>query len=560
MNPTSDNSVAPPGQRPARLKHRSASRSVAINAASNWAGMGVNFVVKLFLVKYLYTHLGREDYGIYLVALSVTQMTAFIRFGLGGSVLRLASEGIAARDWQGLSDTLSVARTILAVGGTLAWGAAIVMSLFMLDVLSVPAESHASAAALIQMTGLGAACHILTTVYAGTLRAAQRYYLINTIVAGESLLTAAMVAVLFSLGYVNLEVLGLTTAVPAALALAGSALMVRRLLPEVHISFRRFTRAALGRVASLTAWIAISEVALVVHSQVGAPLVSATIGPAAVPMLAVPRQMITQFARAIAAMTQPLRPVATAMAVQGRRDHLARMYRMALRFTAVLMVPGIAILVVYGKPVIRFFTDAQMAADSYPVLVVYVTLFGLHQLSHPATAIVMGVGSVRGVALWQGGALLTGAALAAAVAIGTPWGIVGLVVALNVPMLFYSLGYMSVRIRQETGVSVGATLARGLGGPMMGGLVPVGLGLLLQWLWPVSDSDAALLVWLVVQMSVCGLAYLVAAWFAILDRDERATLRNLLPSRRVRPSVAGRGGPPPEPPAAPAPSDWPNGE
>ena len=524
----------------------SASRTVAVNAISNWGAMGVDFIVRLFLLKYLFDHLGREDYGVYLVSLSVTVMTGFLRFGMAGAVLRLASEGIAARDWQRLTDVLSVARTVLAIAAVLAFAGAVALSLFMLDVLKVPEASKGQAAVLIQLTGFSAACCMVSIVYLGTLRAAQRYYLSNAVLVGEQVIRAGMIVAFFSQGHVGLEPVGLCFAVPALMTTLISAALVRWTLPQVKISFRRFNVGRLREILGYSVWVAIVTTVQTVHNQMGAPLVSATIGPGAVPMLGVPRQMAAQIMRVVTGFTQPIRPMATTLAVRGQRERLARVYRISLRFTGVLIVPAVAALLAYGKPVIRFLTDAQMAMDSYPILVVYISLFSINILANPGVNIVMGVGAIRGLALSRAAALALGVVLGLAVAMGTGWGIIGLVAALNGPMLLHSLFYVSYRVQQETGVTIAKTMVQCLVPPILIAVVPVFAGVVLQRFWPPSN-----LIVVFLQMGICALAYLAVAWFVVLIPDEKQLLLRLLPRwgrMKKKGRAADRKEPPEDPP------------
>ena len=138
-------------------QQRSASRTLAVNAAANWVLMGVEAIVQIFLLGYLFPRVGRENYGIYQLALAVTGMTQIFRFGMTGSVLRLAAEDIAGRDWDHLAETLSVMRTLLVGLGATAWILMVVVSVFFLEALGVAVASGQGESSLRQLVGLSAA-------------------------------------------------------------------------------------------------------------------------------------------------------------------------------------------------------------------------------------------------------------------------------------------------------------------------------------------------------------------------------------------------------------------
>jgi len=515
----------------------SAARRLALNAGSNWAAMGLDMLVRLIMLRYLYSRLGREDYGIYLLAVSITQMTYLLRFGLVGTVLRIAGEDIGTRDWKSLNTTLSVVRTLLMIGGVLAFGIALFFSLFMLDVLKVPAASQSAAAILIQLAGVSAACHVASGVYMGALWAAQRNYVTNIIAASVSLLWMGLVTLTFELGWTSLEMLGACMAAPSVLGILTDALMVRLLMPHVRMKFGYFTRAAFKRVLALGSWMGVSLVMFVIHDQIGAQILSALAGVGAVPLLAVPRQIVGQLTRVVGGLTLPVRPLATEYAVQGQQEKLQRLYRTLVRFTSLLLVPMVILFITYGKTVIGILTDRDMADESFGVLIAYVLLFGVNLLGQPGVNILMGVAPLRSLALVQSATLVLGVIVALA---ASPWlggSVIALVIFLYTPTLFYSLGYVTYRIHRDTGVSISITFLTCLLPPILGGIVPLALGLGLQYVWPIPETASRLvqIVLVGVQMLLCGGAYLAAAWPLILNKDERRIVWSLFPLKRKSP-------------------------
>lgn len=554
-----DTGTQPPGADggpPSAATPGSHGRRVALNALSNWAALGIGILVNLFLVKYLFTKLGRGDFGICQVAVSVTQITVFLRFGLAGSVLRKGSEYLASRDWERLSSMMSVARTLLTIAGVLAWVVAVFASLFLLDTLKVPEPSRDATRLLIILTGVSAAAHIMGIVYLGVLRAMERYYLANAFVVGESLVRVGILTVAFSLGCVRLEMLGVAFAVPAVLMVIAAAVTVKRLLPRVEISFRRCSRSAWRELIGFSFWVALVNVAASVQKEVGPLLVSALYGVGMVPVVTVPQRVTSQFVRILSGLVQPVRPAATRFAVRGEYEKLRRWFRTLLRLTAVVVLSALSVLVAYGRELIAFLTSEQLAEECYVVLIVYVALMAANLLALPAFSIIMAVGRIRGMALSQAAAVGVGVGISVLVATATEWGVVGLVAALNGPLLFHNLGYVMVRIRQTIGVKISSSIIHCLVPPIAAVVVPLAVGFGLKAVWPAPN-----IVVTVAQMAVCLVAYGVVAWFLVLPKADRRTLAALIPGvarlrgRGKRPPAAGADRPEEawkEPPWGPA--------
>ena len=106
----------------------STSRRVAINTMSNWIAMAIQLGVNMFLLAYMLRYLDEGRFGIFRLAVTISVGVSFLSFGMAASVLRLASESIAAKDWDRLSGTLSVSRTILVIAAAVGLlGAGLIM-------------------------------------------------------------------------------------------------------------------------------------------------------------------------------------------------------------------------------------------------------------------------------------------------------------------------------------------------------------------------------------------------------------------------------------------------
>ncbi len=524
---------APQTGTPGRRRKAGGSGRVAINTLSNWVAMGVEACVRIFLLAFLYKKLGNDDYGVYQVAMSITSMTSFLQFGLSGAILRYAAEGIAAGDWKRVSETVSVVRTLTLVMGAVAWGICIFVSIFMLDVLGIPEETQASAARMLRLTGLVAACHLAGISYYGALRAKQRYDLANGIRVGEHLLMAVLIVVVFSSGWVGLGAVGLSMAVPAVLTVVALAWAYRRQLPEARLSLLSFSRETIKDVFSFSGWLAVVAAAKAVFSQAGAPLVSAVLGVGQVSLMAVPRQMAAQMMRLVSGFTQTIRPVLTVRAVRGDRKGVADLYQASLRFTSLLVALPVVLLLTFGRPIIGILTGPEIVDQAYPVLVLYTALFACTLLGLPANSLILAVGRIRGVAIWRAVALLLGVVLGFGVVTVTDWGILGLVAALNLPTAVFSLFYLSYRAQQETDVSVAATILRCMAPAVLLAAVPAALGWGLQQVWPATAWT------LVPEVLAAAVPYTVLMWWLVLTDQERQMVRDLV--GRAQAKVTGGG-------------------
>ncbi len=504
----------------------STSRRVAINTVSNWVSMATQMGVNLFLLAYVLKYLSQEQFGIFRLAVTISLGISYLSFGLEATVLRLASESLAVQAWDRLAEILSVARTLLTGAAAVGLAGTVVISLFLLGVLKVPEADRPAAAVLIQTMSLAAALRLATTVYGGALRVKQRFDLANGVIVGGTLLQAALIIICFEAGWVRMEVLGIARLVTAAGSAVAAIVLAHRLLPQVRLSFKRFTRTALRDVFSFGAWIAVKMVTRMTVEQAAVWMASIVFGMVAVAGLAIPQLASQYLTQIVTGLTATLWPIAAKYALHGERENLARLYRVGTRLTMLMLVPAAIVLVTHGRLLIGYLKPEL--AWSYYLMLVYVGLFLARAAVIPADHIIMASGSVRQVAISQAIAAGTGIMLGLAAVAWTGWGLYGLVVGLFTPFVIQGLIYLPYRIRVEMGVGFRETFLGCMAGPLVGGAVPLAFGWILVRLW-----EPANLYWTLLQMVLGAAVYAPVAWWLILSAEERGLMLRIF--RRGRP-------------------------
>ena len=536
-NPLSESSenVKADGHRAAAGGGEASSRRVAINTVSNWVGLVAQVGVNFFLLGYVLNRLEENNLvGVFGLATSVSVGVAMLAPGMAGSVLRVASESIAAGDWGRLSRVLSVSRALLSGAGALGVAGVFVLTTLLLGVLNVPEEHRPAAALLMQLVALAAAPHLVRVAYRGALCAKQRFDLANGVAIFEMVVRGAIVVGCFRAGWVRVEAFGVASAVASALALVCMAGLTRWVIPQARIPLLVFDREALRSVLGFGAWNAVNQLTRQAQDQGGVALVSAIprLAMSGVAAITIPKFAAPYMVAFVNGLSLTLWPVAAVFAARGERENLARLYRLGTRLAAMMAVPVLAVLGTHGMALVGCVREDL--AETGTLLVVYMALFALRVTGLPAEHIIMGSGQVRGVALSQLAAAGVGLGVAAAIGWLTDWGLMAVVVALFAPAAVRGLVYLPYRIREDTGVGFWESMSVCLLPPILAGAVPVAMGLGLKHVWAPDR------LWEVLaQMVVCGGAYAVVGWFVVLGREERGLMLRTVMRRRVAKVRAG---------------------
>jgi membrane protein EpsK len=521
--------VVPPPEAPDSKPRSLYARRMVINTLSNWVGIIAQIAGNMFLIWYVnkafdarYGGDSTALFGIYRLAVMFSFTIGMLSFGMSGSVIRLASESIAVKDWKRLSATMSVARTVLIVAGTVGVLGVVVVSFFLLGLFRVPEQHQPETRVLFQLTAVATALGMMYTLYRGLLQAHMRYELANASQIIEIVSLVALIVLCFRLGWVGLEAVGASYAVSGLVGLVIQQEMVRRVLPDLHMAFRRMTREAFHQVFSFGGWVTVNMVSRQALELFGTPLVSATAGPGLAGIFNIPQTFALTTLRIVGGLTHTLWPVAARMAIRGERDKLARLYLVGTRMALMVVAPIVAILVAQGQPFIVLWAGPDKAL-AYGVTLVYMGLTFLRSVGLPAEHIVLGSGRIVGISISRLVATVLGIGLALAAAVWTDYGLTAVAVALVLPEALRGVIFLPIRMTRETGVPYGRSILEGVAPAVIGVAVTAAIGSGLRAVWVPASLPGCL-----AQMALTGVFYAGLCWFLLMRAEERAWARSIL--------------------------------
>jgi O-antigen/teichoic acid export membrane protein len=140
----------------------------------------------------------------------------------------------------------------------------------------------------------------------------------------------------------------------------------------------------------------------------------------------------------------------------GNLDRVRKIYIAGNRVCAFLILPITAILILFGKHIIRIWVGARYVPHSYPVLVVMIIPFALMLSQAASSRILFGLGKHQTMAAV---AVIEGIAnLILSIALVRPFGIVGDALGTAIPLSFTCLVFLPRHMKKQIGVPVGTLL------------------------------------------------------------------------------------------------------
>jgi O-antigen/teichoic acid export membrane protein len=502
----------------------SAGRRLAANALANWSGTAVASFASLLLAPFLLQHLGTERFGLYQVGRQLVAYFLLLNLGIFGSVIRFTSEAMAARDASRINAVSNSALVLYCgsalVGLLIGLGAGYVAPGFFHTAPGYVAETRG----LIWALGVWWALGMLASPARGILIGQQRFGWLNLVTAVGAVLAVALIFGLLEFGYVSLLAVGIAFASAAVLELVANLVLARRLQPTLRWSLRLADRQTLRQLYSFGAWNLLFTVAGLLLWWTDNIVIGRLLGPAAVPLYALPFMLITLGRVVVVGLSSPLTPLAAAQARE-RPDELATTLVRSTRTALILTLASTGLLMVVAEDLFRLWIGPDYASS----WLVYACLMGSFWAVYaqmPAHNILLGAGDIRRPAA----AVLAGTALALAVKIvALGWlgqgvlavALVNLVCVL--PVMALCVPYYACQLAR---LSLARLYREAYLPPLLVFLPVAALGWLLFTRWAPAN-----LFELIGAFSVLAAGYLAAAFWT-LDAAERGGVHRLLQQLR----------------------------
>ena len=324
-------------------------RRLMKDALVNNLAAPVSTVVGILLVPLMLRALGQDDYGLWIVATSISGMVAALDFGLYWSINRV----VAADAGGGLGDNSdfvrSAANVFLLVGlaGCVFVGGA---GLFSGDRLHLPAAGGGTVSLVFWLVGATLFAERLSASGFAVLAGLRRFDLINLIAVVATVAWGAAAAALL-MGGAGVAAVAFAQLAVSALKGVGTLLVAARLAP--NYGFRPFFLrwGALRRHASF----AVSSLLVDGFSSVAWNSAPALIGFISGPAAAVPFHIGQKFPIAVSAMGGRAAEVVFPAASESRHDaaRSAEVLRTGSRWVVVLVLPFAALLFATAPELLR---------------------------------------------------------------------------------------------------------------------------------------------------------------------------------------------------------------
>jgi len=385
----------------------------ARNAVYNVCDQMATPVLMVVAAPFLTTHLGFEQFGVWMLVLALTGSLAVFNFGLGDATIKFISQDRGTGKIESIARTFRVNLTMGTLLGVAA-GAALFLGspLIAHYIFDASPTSFATDVRAIDLGGLILALRSVESILANTLRAFEDYSgAARVSVCVKAGIVGSAVG-LVALGHGVIAIL-LSTVACVIAGLVAYTVRVRTIVRGVSF-LPEFDSFLWRRVSGFGFYSWAQSLAAVLFNQGDKLVVGALLGTAAVARYAICTQVASVVQIITAAAFNFLFPQFSRRYEAGETSNVNRIFRLGmatnLALTAILAIP----LLIAGKFILTLWMGRAFAEQSYILLAVltlgyawlavnvvpYLALLGFGKIRFVCIAnIVAGVASVVGSVL-----------------------------------------------------------------------------------------------------------------------------------------------------------------
>ncbi len=505
--------------------HRSAAWNVMTGTAAKYTLLVINIAIGVWMMPFTVGHLGKSDYGLWMLVVSLTYYFQLLDLGYGNGLVRQIAAADSAGDEQAVNAVVSTFVVIYAGIGALALALVGLVTVALIPRFPNLTPSQVATAQWVMVVmGLRIAVGFPMTVFGAVTTARQRFALNTSIAIVVSLLNAAVTYLVLSRNH------GLRVLVPATTALSllsylAYARAARAAFPALRLAPSLFSRRHLREVTSFSLYLFMIDIAVQLGFNLDNVVLGAFLGTGAVAVYAVASRLADYQRQLCNQFNGLLFPVVVGL---GARADLPRLRATLLDGTRLAfgLVLGVTVsLVVFAEPLVRIWMGAEFL-ETLPALYALAAAGVVLVAQGPLGNILLGTGRHRLVASAALAEALINAALS--VVFVRWWGVTGVAVGTAIPVVAVNVLVLLPAACRSVQVPVAELLRVATVPALVSALPAVATGLALRWYAPPSS-----LFEVVLEGGLAGLVFVLCFARFGLPRADRTRyvgyLRRLVP-------------------------------
>lgn len=404
---------------------------------ASWLRQLVSLTVGFFLAPFILHKLGDDQYGLWVLLLSVFGYYGLFDFGIRSAIVKYVAEFNSTADVHHLRRTINTTIFMYTCIGLAIFLVIEGASFFVGSLFHLPPDLVHTAEFLFKILGVAAALLFPLSVFTGILQGLHRFDWLNLTQIVSTLLRALLIVLVLTHGggllSIALITLGLLVAVRTV-----CMVLARRLVP-LKYGRRLIDRATFKRISGYSSITFLAGIAEKLRFGTDVLVIGIFLSPAAITFFAIGAKLVDYASNLVDAMADTFLPMASQFDSAGDFNRLRRLFVAGNRASALVIFPICGILIVMGKPIISVWMGPKYVS-SYVVLLLLLIPRTLYRAQAASNRILFGMYKHKVLAIVV---LAEGACnLILSIILVRHYGIVGVALGTTIPLVLTSLFFL----------------------------------------------------------------------------------------------------------------------
>ncbi len=424
--------------------------SLKINAVSNWASLGVNIAIGLFLTPFIIRSLGKTGFGIWTLVGSFIGYYGLLNLGVGSAITRYIARYTAQKDENALNEVASTALAMFCVTGILAIAVSFSMAGVLADFFKVEPEQRQAFIQLIWIIGITTGISFPGNVFGAIVTAREHFVANNIITIVRALLRAGLTVLFINAGWGLLGV-GLAPLAATVVAIISSFFLFEHYASDVCLRLTFTNKRTLKMLLVFGGITTIIMVADILRIQLDSLVIGKFVSLDAVGVYGVAALLIRYMTRIVTAGMGVLGPRFANLDGAGKKDEMRKLFLKSLSISSFLAFGAGMMAIIFGPRFITLWAGEEYAGAA-SVLIIIASAYAFALSQNPGIGLMYALNKHHYYAFFTVIEAVTNVVLS--IILVFRYGIVGVALGTAISMLLVKVLVMPIYVSKIVGISI----------------------------------------------------------------------------------------------------------
>lgn len=328
-------------------------KKIFFNTVVNSSGKLLSFVFQIFIITYLIKVLGKDAYGVVVLALALVANTNILEAGFGLSVTKYVAEYKAKGDCQKVLQTINTNLVISTVFGLfMCFVLTLINEFFLEKFFTIPAELISDTKNMLRALIVLSFAEFWSVSLIRVAEGFQKYALARSMELIKWLLRAVFVFMAVYAGY-GLAGIGLAYLAAGIINLVIVYIKVIMQDPEIRLSPSLCSRESFGELFGFSIWILVAKVFAFLSYKIDVIILGIFLPPANLAYYNVAFKIFEILRYGLSLISSTLVPVTSELNAVTDKKRIALLFEKATKYSVLAIAPMLVLFYFYMDVIIE---------------------------------------------------------------------------------------------------------------------------------------------------------------------------------------------------------------